>query len=128
MLPISRNLLLSFIKAIWDQIKRQLLHIYAARGSDFENAMEMTGRLYMTLALFMKGSIASKRDDTYQTYAKNGVEYIHSHYLYPITVEEIAEYVGISRKSFISCLSDITFPVTKRLSDRFFASNRLVSY
>ncbi|MDD3141827.1 MAG: AraC family transcriptional regulator [Lachnospiraceae bacterium] len=80
-----------------DQIKRQLLHIYAARGSEFENAMEMTGRLYTTLALFMKGSIASRRDDSYQTYAKKGVEYIHSHYLYPITVEDIAEYVGISR-------------------------------
>ncbi|MGO5052557.1 AraC family transcriptional regulator [Lachnospiraceae bacterium LCP25S3_G4] len=82
---------------IGDSIKRQLLHIYDARGAEFENAVEMTGRLYTTLSLFMKGSSSKKRSASYETYAKKGIEYIHSHYLYPISIEEIAEYVGISR-------------------------------
>lgn len=34
-----------------NEIKRQLMHIYDARGTEFENALEMTGRLYTTLAL-----------------------------------------------------------------------------
>ena len=39
-----------------EEVKRQLLHIYDARGNGFEHAVEMTGRLYTTLALFLKSS------------------------------------------------------------------------
>ena len=35
-----------------EEVKRQLLHIYDARGNGFEHAVEMTGRLYTTLAHF----------------------------------------------------------------------------
>ena len=33
-------------------IHRQILHIYDARGNEFEHAVEMTGRLYTMLAMF----------------------------------------------------------------------------
>lgn len=36
-----------------NDIHRQILHIYDARGNEFEHAVEMTGRLYTMLALFM---------------------------------------------------------------------------
>ena len=39
-----------------NEIKRQLMHIYDARGTEFENALEMTGRLYTTLALFVSAA------------------------------------------------------------------------
>jgi len=39
-----------------NEIKRQLMHIYDARGTEFENALEMTGRLYTTLALFVSSA------------------------------------------------------------------------
>ena len=44
-----------FIKGLsyGDKIHRQILHIYDARGNEFDHAVEMTGRLYTTLALFM---------------------------------------------------------------------------
>ena len=35
-----------------NDIHRQILHIYDARGNEFEHAVEMTGRLYTMLALF----------------------------------------------------------------------------
>ena len=80
-----------------DEVKRQLLHIYDARGNSFEHAVEMTGRLYTTLALFLQ---SAKRKDTQLTaaaYVQKSVEYINANYSYPITVEDIAGYVGLSR-------------------------------
>ena len=57
----------------------------------------MTGRLYTTLALFLQ---SAKRKDTQLTaaaYVQKSVEYINANYSYPITVEDIAGYVGLSR-------------------------------
>jgi AraC-like DNA-binding protein len=80
-----------------EEIKRQLLHIYDARGNEFEHAVEMTGRLYTTLALFMHGAQRTAPPNTAATYVQKGIEYISSNYSYPITVEDIAAYVGLSR-------------------------------
>ncbi len=81
-----------------EEIKRQILHIYDARGNEFEHAVAMTGRLYTALSLFMHG--ARKKSDAQNTvngYVQKGIEYISSNYSYPITVEDIAAYVGLSR-------------------------------
>lgn len=80
-----------------EEIKRQLLHIYDARGNKFEHAVEMTGRLYTTLALFMHGASKDNSQNTSQNYVQKGIEFITSNYSYPITVEDIASYVGLSR-------------------------------
>lgn len=80
-----------------DEIKRQLLHIYDARGNEFEHAVEMTGRLYTALALFMHGSHKSNSQNTANSYVQKGIEYISSNYSYPITIEDVASYVGLSR-------------------------------
>lgn len=92
-----------------DDIKRQFLHIYDARGNGFENAVEMTGRLYTALALFMHASTQKNKQNTSQTYVQKGIEYISANYSYPITVEDIAAYVGLSRsqlfRSFQSVLN-----------------------
>ena len=37
-----------------ESIHRQILHIYDARGNELEHAVEMTGRLYTMLSLFMQ--------------------------------------------------------------------------
>lgn len=82
-----------------DYIKRQLIHIYEARGSELYSAVEMTGRLYTTLSGFLSNentpTIAHK--SSYDTYMKKGVDYIHANYSYPISVVDIADYIGISR-------------------------------
>lgn len=80
-----------------DEIKRQLLHIYDARGTGFAHAVEMTGRLYTTLALFIQGSKQKDSSNTAAAYVQKSIEYISSNYSYPITVENIASYVGLSR-------------------------------
>lgn len=78
-------------------IHRQILHIYDARGGKFEHAVEMTGRLYTMLALFMHGAVCQNVQNSSNTYVQKGIEYITSNYSYSITVEDIASYVGVSR-------------------------------
>lgn len=80
-----------------DELKRQLLHIYDARGNGFEHAVEMTGRLYTALAILMHGATNQKTKNTANSYVQKSIEYISSNYSYPITVEDIASYVGLSR-------------------------------
>lgn len=83
--------------ALGEAIHRQILHIYDARGNEFEHAVEMTGRLYTMLALFMKSSAHTNSQKSVNTYVQKGIEYITSNYSYNITVEDIAKYVGLSR-------------------------------
>ena len=66
-------------------------------GNGFEHAVEMTGRLYTTLALFLKSSAKKDTQLTSATYVRKSIEYISANYSYPITVEDIAAYVGLSR-------------------------------
>lgn len=80
-----------------DDLKRQLLHIYDARGNGFEHAVEMTGRLYTTLAILMHGATTQETKNTANSYVQKSIEYISSNYSYPITIEDIASYVGLSR-------------------------------
>jgi len=83
--------------ALGDRIHRQMLHIYDARGNEFEHAVEMTGRLYTMLAMFMHGASKRSEQNTSATYVQKGIEYISANYSYNITVEDIADYVGLSR-------------------------------
>ena len=80
-----------------DSIHRQILHIYDARGNEFEHAAEMTGRLYTMLALFMHGASHTGTQNSANSYVQKGIEFISSNYSYAITVEDIADYVGVSR-------------------------------
>ncbi|MDO4454446.1 MAG: AraC family transcriptional regulator [Eubacteriales bacterium] len=89
-----------------DEIQKYFLQIYALRGSAFKNAVAMTGVLYTALALFMRDT--GRQKGTYDEYVQKSIEYISSQYSYHITVEEIAQYVGVSRshlfRAFQNCL------------------------
>lgn len=80
-----------------EKISHQLLCIYEARGNKFNQTVEMTGRLYTTLALFMQGATKKPRQTSYASYVQKAISYISANYSYPITVEDIADYVGLSR-------------------------------
>lgn len=85
-----------------DHIKTQLLHIYEARGSELSSAVEMTGHLYIALSSLIQtyqneNTSHAIRNSSYEGYTQKAVSYIHSNYAYPITVENIAHYVGLSR-------------------------------
>ena len=80
------------------ELKDALLRIYDARGTGLASSVEMTGRLYTTLALFLQHHPQEIAEaDILATYTRQAVEYINCRYSYPITVDDIAAYVGVSR-------------------------------
>jgi len=90
-----------------ESIRRQILHIYDARGNGLEHAVEMTGRLYTMLSLFMQSSSHKKTADTASSYVQKGIEFITANYSYPVTVEDIADYVGISRSHLFRSFQNV---------------------
>lgn len=90
-----------------EDIHRQFLHIYDARGNEFQHAVEMTGRLYTALAIFMHNKTEKDPQNDLANYVQKGIEYIASNYSYPITVEDIATYVGLSRSHLFRSFESI---------------------
>lgn len=79
-------------------IEDQLDKIYEVKGNTYHGAVAMAGALYTLLALFMDYSTeAEPRKEIQYTYVEKAVDYIEMNYSYPLTVEGIADYVGISR-------------------------------
>lgn len=91
------------------ELKESLRAISDAFGNSFENAVRMTGELYIMLSILVRGASASPAptlDDT--DHIHRAIDYIDSHYSYPISIEDIAAYVGVSRstlfRQFRRCL------------------------
>lgn len=78
-------------------IQKRILEIYDNRGNEYINAVEMTGGLYTLLAIYMQNATKKTDANTAQSYVQKAIEFITSNYSYPITVEDIASYVGLSR-------------------------------
>ena len=79
-------------------IQKQLEQIYQVRGTTYEAAAAMTGALYTLLSVFIHyGTKEEPKDDLRQVYVERAKDYIASSYSYPITVEDVADYTGISR-------------------------------
>ncbi len=78
-------------------ILHHLLCIYEVRGNDFSSTVEMTGRLYTALALFMRGAKKKALQSSYDGYVQKAISYISANYSYPITVKDVSDYVGLSR-------------------------------
>jgi len=81
-----------------DELRRQLFAIYEARGNSLLQMAQMTGRLYLALSLLLSHSAHEEtHTDALAVYVRQATEYISYRYSYPITVDDIAAYVGISR-------------------------------
>ena len=91
-----------------EQIRQQIQDIYETSGNDFHHSVEMTGRLYTLLSTFLRAAGGYSKTNTSQSYVQKSIEFISANYSYPITVEDIAAYVGLSRsqlfRSFRSVL------------------------
>lgn len=75
-----------------------LLRIYEARGNAFVNEVEMSGALYIALSFLIRHArYTPVGRHANHNYVQKSVEYITSHYAYPIAIDEVAAYVGISR-------------------------------
>nr|WP_294490621.1 AraC family transcriptional regulator [uncultured Mediterraneibacter sp.] len=81
-----------------DKIRSGMEQIYMLKGNTYESAVAMTGKLYSLLALFMHYSRRTEPEkNLHAMYVDKAVSYIETNYSYPVTVEDIAAYVGISR-------------------------------
>lgn len=79
-------------------LKNQLNRIYEVKGNSHEAAVAMTGALYTLLSTFMHYSTRQRpARDIQLSYVEKAKDYISTSYSYPITVEDVAAYVGISR-------------------------------
>lgn len=79
------------------EINQRMNQIYNARGTDYVNAVEMAGYLYMLLAIYMREAEKKNKMSRTESYVIKSIEYISSNYSQPITINDIAAYVGLSR-------------------------------
>lgn len=81
-----------------ERIRAGLENIYSVKGNTYEAAVAMAGALYSLLSVFMHYSDKEGQEKDAQTfYVEKAESYIQTNYSYPVTVEDIASYVGISR-------------------------------
>lgn len=79
-----------------DLLEDRISQIYQCHGSDQAHSLEMTGKLYSALALLVENA-PDTAHGAQDTYVQKAMEYINGHFAYPVSVEEIACYTGISR-------------------------------
>ena len=77
-------------------LRRGLLDIYKARGSDYPDAVRMAGYLQAALAVTMKGSTENSEQNV-ADYAGRGAAFLQQNYSASIGVEDAANHVGVSR-------------------------------
>ena len=81
-----------------EKIREGLERIYEEKGNTFEATVAMAGALYSLLAVFMHYSGREVQEkDIQASYVEKAQTYIGTNYSYPVTVEDVAAYVGISR-------------------------------
>lgn len=84
------------------KILENLKRINDYYGNDLYHNTAMTGELYKTLALFIKDQKDPRLQDNtifHDEIVKKSASFIDSHYSYPISVEDIADAVSVSRST-----------------------------
>lgn len=89
-----------------DPFRRALLDIYKARGSDYSSGVKMAGYLQVVLGLLMESETA-RGGTSLAAYARQGGEWIQQNYSHPITVEEVAAQVGVSRSYLFRAFQEV---------------------
>lgn len=84
--------------AVSGELFQKIRAVYEANGNTFRDAVAMTGALYSLMGFFMKHSGSEPRPENPQTdYVNRARQYIAERFSYPITVEDVAAYTGVSR-------------------------------
>lgn len=76
-------------------VRQAMLDVYSLRGSLPHQAVAMTGALYRLFALLMEES--SGREPPGAQQARRACQFIADHFSTPLTVEDIAGEIGLSR-------------------------------
>jgi len=90
-----------------DRIKETILEVYNSRGNGFINTIRMTGLLYELLSYFVEEADKEPVASTAKIYVQSAVKYISENYSYPISIEDIALYIGISRSQLFRCFDSV---------------------
>lgn len=85
-------------KSTDNSLAKHILRIYEARGNDYAAAVRMTGELYLTLCELIEAAANSPGAQPYDySYVQKALDHISMNYSYPLTVDSIADFVGVSR-------------------------------
>ncbi len=80
------------------ELFRKIWAVYEVNGNAFEDAVSMTGALYSLMGFLIKHSVRKEKKSSHQSdYVERARRYMEEKYSYPITVEDVAVYTGISR-------------------------------
>ena len=83
---------------ISSELFQKIRAVYEANGNTFRDAVSMTGALYSLMGFLMKHSAGKEQPKNPQIhYVERAMQYIAEQYSYPITVEDVAVYTGVSR-------------------------------
>jgi AraC-like DNA-binding protein len=75
-----------------------LLEIFHSKGNDNSSKIKMTGYLMLALSMLVKNSTQNKLNHKASTiYLIKAMEYVEHNYTQRMSVQDIADYVGISR-------------------------------
>ena len=88
-------------------VKDSIANIYEASGNDLSSAILMSGRLYELLALFVADAHKDSTHSTAKYYVQKSIEYISANYSYPISIDDVSEFVGISRSQLYRCFESV---------------------
>jgi len=80
-----------------DEIYKQMMQIYRAQGSLPHQTAYMTGGLYQLLSFLMKMARPVRKRSASASHVALACDFIANHYALPISVEDIAAHVGLSR-------------------------------
>lgn len=98
-----------FIRQIphYSEILEKIRNIYEARGNGFSNTIRMTGLLYQLLSHFIEDSVKEPVSSVAQLYVKAAAKYISENYGDPLSIEDIADYVGVSRSQLFRSFEQV---------------------
>lgn len=104
-----------------EKIRDGIFEIYRSRGNTIADTAKMTGSLYHVLSLFIQDSATKQTLSAASSYIELAVSFIDSQYSYPITIEDIADYLGISRSHLFR-----EFKTYLKQSPKDFLTNRRI--
>lgn len=100
------------------EIQRLFMDIYASRGDRPSQVVEMTGKLYLCLSFLMSQTRKAFPRNPGFEYIEKACDYIANNYQRAITVDEIAQAVGISRSSlYRSFMANMSMSVQDFLTE-----------
>lgn len=91
-----------------NQLEELLMKIYEVKGNLDSDKLRMSGYLLLALSLFIDPTdVKDARQDNSLTYIKKAVEYIEYNYAQKMNVQDIADYIGISRSQLYRVFMEV---------------------